>query len=703
MAVEIGALRAMLSLDSAAFEKGAKRAQASMNGLQRSMAKASDRMGRIGRQMTTRVTAPLAAAAGLMARSAVTAAFEIERLAQVSDAGTTEFQRFAAGAREVGIQQEKLADILKDTQDRVGDFLATGGGPMADFFENIAPKVGVTAEQFAKLSGPEALQLYVSSLEEAGVSQQQMTFYMEALASDATLLLPLLRDNGAEMQRLGDRAQRLGEVMDSQTITALNGARETMRDMRAAGVGLRNEIIVALAPAMERIAEVLQGVVGWFRELSPRTRRFAVAVTALGAAAGPAAIALGAVAAALSVINLPLVGLAALATAGAGALVLLSGDTGKYEKAAKAAEGAQKALNAAMGTFYETSAPSSAREAINAANANYQLAESALAAAEAEIAKFEAARQNMREGFEAMGGGLSMEAEARLSAERAALERQRMQAEAALEDAKRARDRAARSVTSAMDLGVIDVNGGGANDLKVQVEGLGDALKGIGGGGGAAEAAQRALSRMGQAAGDAASSGLDRLDRGLESVSDAMARAIVQGKDMGTALARVFDQIATDLLSSGISQLIGGGSSGGGGLFGSLLSGLVGPGMTTGTPLTIPAGGAEALLPPSFAGGGYTGDGPRTGGLDGRGGFPAILHPRETVVDHTQGGGGGTQRIDVRVYVDEDGQWQGRVEQIAGDVTQRGLAAYDRQLPGRVQQSLVQGRNRRQNKAWSGS
>jgi hypothetical protein len=36
---------------------------------------------------------------------------------------------------------------------------------MKDFFEQIAPKVNVTAAQFAKLSGPEALQLYVSSLE----------------------------------------------------------------------------------------------------------------------------------------------------------------------------------------------------------------------------------------------------------------------------------------------------------------------------------------------------------------------------------------------------------------------------------------------------------------------------------------------------------------------------------------------------------
>lgn len=38
----------------------------------------------------------------------------------------------------------------------------------------------------------------------------------------------------------------------------------------------------------------------------------------------------------------------------------------------------------------------------------------------------------------------------------------------------------------------------------------------------------------------------------------------------------------------------------------------------------------------SFDGGGFTGAGSRTGGIDGRGGFPAILHPNETVIDHTK-------------------------------------------------------------------
>ena len=42
-----------------------------------------------------------------------------------------------------------------------------------------------------------------------------------------------------------------------------------------------------------------------------------------------------------------------------------------------------------------------------------------------------------------------------------------------------------------------------------------------------------------------------------------------------------------------------------------------------------------------FEGGGFTGFGARAGGVDGRGGFPAILHPNETVIDHTKGQGMG--------------------------------------------------------------
>ena len=183
------------------------------------------------------------------------AAVEIQRFARVSRATTTEFQNLAAGAQRFGISQEKLADQLKDFNERIGDFAATGAGPMLDFFEQIGPKVGVTIEDFQRLSGPEALQLYVNSLQQAGVNQQQMSFFLESMASDLTQLIPLLSNNGAAVDKFASRARQLGAVMSEETIANLTRLRASLADNQLAMVGLRNEIADKVAPAMLALSE----------------------------------------------------------------------------------------------------------------------------------------------------------------------------------------------------------------------------------------------------------------------------------------------------------------------------------------------------------------------------------------------------------------------------------------------------------------
>lgn len=238
--------------------------------LQRGLRNARGDVGRFGRtteQMAHRATrATVAMTGAFVAATAAGVALANhvgqlgERLTNLSNvAGTTpeKFQEMAIATRSVGIEQEKLADILKDVQDRVGEFLATGGGPMADFFENIAPKVGVTAEQFARLSGPEALQLYVSSLERANITQSEMTFYLEAMASDLTTMLPLLRDGGREMDRLGQEAREAGTILSNDTV---RGADELAKKMREMSDQMYGELIPALISVEDELALLAQFV-----------------------------------------------------------------------------------------------------------------------------------------------------------------------------------------------------------------------------------------------------------------------------------------------------------------------------------------------------------------------------------------------------------------------------------------------------------
>lgn len=226
--------------------------------LSREMEAANTRLAAFARRASVAMGAAAAAttaALGVIVRTTAQSAAQIQQFAQVANATPEVFQRWSAASATVGIEQEKLADILKDVNDRVGDFLQTGGGPMADFFENIAPQVGVTAEQFAHLSGPEALQLYVTSLERAGLSQQEMTFYLEAMASDATRLIPLLQNGGAEMTQLGERAAGFGTVLDREALAALRRTEIALIGVGQVFQGMRVQIGAALAPAVTAMAE----------------------------------------------------------------------------------------------------------------------------------------------------------------------------------------------------------------------------------------------------------------------------------------------------------------------------------------------------------------------------------------------------------------------------------------------------------------
>lgn len=234
--------------------------------LEKAVKKAKKQVGELGSEFREGASAAAKwgaamAAAGVAAGAAITnnsiqAARELDNLSKVANTSRKTFQEWAVGARTVGVEQDKLADILKDVNDRIGDFSATGGGPMADFFEKIAPRVGVTAENFRKLSGPDALQLYVDSLEKANLSQQDMTFYMEAMASDATALLPLLKDGGAAMSEQARQAERLGLVMSDIDSEQLLMAQQSMQEAAEIAKSFANQMAVELAPIIQAVTRL---------------------------------------------------------------------------------------------------------------------------------------------------------------------------------------------------------------------------------------------------------------------------------------------------------------------------------------------------------------------------------------------------------------------------------------------------------------
>lgn len=216
---------------------------------------------------TVAATALGAAVAGIsvgglvaFANQTIQTGSDIKKFAQLANTTFRDFQYYAKGAETAGISMESFADKMKDMQDRIGDFHQSGGGPLADFFENIAPLVGVTIQQFQKLSGPEALQLYYDSLKKVGATQNDMKFYMEAIISDSSLLIPLLENGGQGFKKWGDAAERANAILSDDMIQSLALAKENVQLLNLQWEGLQATFVNAVVPVVQTVSDNMDNV-----------------------------------------------------------------------------------------------------------------------------------------------------------------------------------------------------------------------------------------------------------------------------------------------------------------------------------------------------------------------------------------------------------------------------------------------------------
>lgn len=118
--------------------------------------------------------------------------------------------------------------------------------------------------------------------------------------------------------------------------------------------------------------------------------------------------------------------------------------------------------------------------------------------------------------------------------------------------------------------------------------------------------------------------------RTASGMTDAFEGLIAGGKEFGDVINSLIRDLGRMFLNQGFQALLGGALGGFNPL--GFLGGFFGG--------------------PSFDGGGHTGSGPRSGGLDGRGGFLAMMHPNETVIDHSRGQAANqNQKLEVTVNV----------------------------------------------------
>lgn len=202
--------------------------------------------------------AGVTAAFGALMVSSANNAKELQKQADLAGENVESFQSLSYAFSMFNIEQEKFADISKDVQDKLGDFLATGAGPFADFFENVAPKVGLTADALRDLSSTDVLIAVKKALDDANVSAKEQVFYMEAIANDASLLLKPLQDNGKAIKEYAEEFNNLNVAMSEAEVEKMAMLAKEFKRIEVTVSSIGNKLAANFAEPLGDILEIIE-------------------------------------------------------------------------------------------------------------------------------------------------------------------------------------------------------------------------------------------------------------------------------------------------------------------------------------------------------------------------------------------------------------------------------------------------------------
>lgn len=198
------------------------------------------------------VATAVTGAAYAMVNDFANTATEIDQLTKRLNVNAEAFQATAYAAKSFGIEQDQLADGMKELSMRAGEFALTGEGS----FKDVASQLGLTREQ-VKSYGNDVNGLFDLVRDKlAGIQNQgQRQFLADALFGGglADVGGEFFSQTSANIEALQKQAQESGLVISQETIDMAREYTREMDSLQARIKGLWNIVAANLLPVFTRI------------------------------------------------------------------------------------------------------------------------------------------------------------------------------------------------------------------------------------------------------------------------------------------------------------------------------------------------------------------------------------------------------------------------------------------------------------------
>lgn len=254
--------------------------------------------------------AGVAAAIGAVTVKSGQWADDINTMSKVYSISTTDLQKYSAAAKLVDVEVETIAKSHVKLEKQMMS-AADGTGASAEAFEKLG--VSVTNADGSLKNGDQVWQETIQALGKMENETERDALAMQLMGKSATELNPLIEDGGKAYEQLAETMQKYGlDFIDQETLDQANAFNDSLDTMKAVGMvafqQLGTTLAAYLAPAMEKIVDVVGRFAAWLTNLDPQVLAIIATVAGLLAVLAPLLIIIGQIAtgvgAIISVISL---------------------------------------------------------------------------------------------------------------------------------------------------------------------------------------------------------------------------------------------------------------------------------------------------------------------------------------------------------------------------------------------------------------
>ena len=227
---------------------------------------------------------------------------DINTMSKVYSIGTRELQQYSAAAELVDVDVETIAKSHVKLEKTMMS-ASKGTGASAEAFEKLG--VSVTDSNGELRKGDDVWQDVIKALGSMENETERDALAMQLMGKSAAELNPLIEDGGKAYKDLADTLAKYDlDYIDQETLDQANAFNDSLDTIKAVGMvafqQLGTQLAAYLAPAMQRVVDLVGQIAGWFANLSPQTQALIATIAGIVAALAPLLIGLGKVSFAIS-------------------------------------------------------------------------------------------------------------------------------------------------------------------------------------------------------------------------------------------------------------------------------------------------------------------------------------------------------------------------------------------------------------------